>query len=209
MAEPWAGAHAVCLASGPSLCAADVELVRLWRTEPQQDELRRVVVVNTTFRAAPWADALFGMDAKWWHAHAREINAGFQGRCYSTAAGLPSAYGVQALNRIHMPDYRNSGAGAISLAVHLGARRVTLLGYDCAHGRDGRTHWHGSHPAPLGDAVTVARWPPKFAECARALRPRAAIVNASRHTVLDCFPRGALEALLKFQHKAGIALASP
>ena len=52
----------VCIASGPSLTPEDVQAVKEWRDAGKG----KVIVVNTTFRAAPWADAMFAMDAKWW-----------------------------------------------------------------------------------------------------------------------------------------------
>jgi hypothetical protein len=194
-AEPlWTHAHVFCLASGPSLTEPDVERVRLWRMAGTDATPRRVVVANTTFRAAPWADAMFAMDRKWWDAHWRDAQS-FAGLRYSTAM-VPRQYGVEHLNRVYTKDYRNSGAGCVSLAAWLGASHVYLLGYDCAHAPDGRTHWHGAHPQPLGDAVSVARWPAKFSELARDMQGRVEIVNCSRHTVLDCFTKDTLEHVL-------------
>src|SRR5690348_256930 len=55
----WTGSHVVCIASGPSLTADQCEQVRKWRQEEtQEQEKRRVIVVNTTYQIALWADAL-------------------------------------------------------------------------------------------------------------------------------------------------------
>jgi hypothetical protein len=62
----------VCIASGPSLTAEDVERVRA-AGHP-------VIVTNTTFRLAPWADVLFGMDSKWWKEYHKEVDSVFTGR---------------------------------------------------------------------------------------------------------------------------------
>jgi len=56
----WFTAHVVCIASGPSLTRADVERVREWRQEAGAPTKRRVIVVNTSYKIAPWADALYG-----------------------------------------------------------------------------------------------------------------------------------------------------
>lgn len=183
----WRGHTVVCLASGPSMTREDAEMVRAWRDDAP--DARRVVVVNTTFRLAPWADALFAMDRTWWAAHWQEVGEVFTGRRY-TINKLPVNWGVTALSRVN--GFGNSGAAAISLAVNKGASRVVLLGYDCQHTR-GETHWHGAHPAGLGNAATVARWPAKFEQLAKALKARAQIVNASRETALTCFERVELE----------------
>jgi hypothetical protein len=176
------------MASGPSLTPEDIWAVKEWREAGRG----KVIVANTTFRAAPWADALFAMDIKWWGMYGAEVAETFKGQPYTTATlPIDKRRNVKKLRQFQ--EHRNSGAGAVSLAEHLGATQIAMLGYDCQH--DGKlTHWHGSHPKGLGDAVSVARWPAKFAELAR--RIRIPVVNCSRETALTCFPRGRLEDFL-------------
>src|SRR5690606_36428084 len=88
----------VCIASGPSLTADDVETVRRWRQEAQGEHAGAgqdasaggpdrewaggpvgVVVTNTTFRAAPWADVLYAMDRAWWLRYLDEVRKAFTG----------------------------------------------------------------------------------------------------------------------------------
>lgn len=57
----WSGKVAVCIATGPSLCAAQLELVRAARAA----DAVRVVVVNDAYLVAPWADVLYYADTKW------------------------------------------------------------------------------------------------------------------------------------------------
>lgn len=180
---------AVCLASGPSLTVEDVEAVRQWR---QGAEDRLVVVANSTFRAAPWADALFAMDTQWWMRHREEVDRVFRGAKYTTS----SIWLTVGATKLPKPfkHFFNSGAAAISLAERLGATRIALLGYDCQHAPDGRTHWHGSHPDGLGDAATIKRWPERFEQLAKTLR--VPVVNCSRQTALKCFERGDIETFL-------------
>lgn len=88
----------------------------------------------------------------------------------------------------------NSGAALIAQAAWWGVRHVTLLGYDLQR-LEGRAHWHADHPAGLGNADGIARWPAQF----RAVLPRLAgmhIVNATRSTALDLFPLATLEDAL-------------
>ncbi len=172
---------AVCLASGPSLTIEDVEKVREWRRGGGL-----VIVANTTFRLAPWADALFAMDGKWWRVHYDEVLTTFAGRRLTTAT-------VDDVEKIRVVDYRNSGAACVSVAASEGAKKVILLGYDCAADA-GRTHWHGSHPAGLSDAKTIKVWPLIFDRLAKDMKRRdVEVVNASRRTALRCFPRVRLE----------------
>ena len=87
------------------------------------------------------------------------------------------------------------GKGAIYQALG-GAARIVLLGYD-AEFTDGRKHWHDDHPPELENATSVADWPRLFGILARrAQRSGVQIVNASRATALECFPRVELEAAL-------------
>jgi hypothetical protein len=79
-----------------------------------------------------------------------------------------------------------SGFSAINLAVHLGAARIVLLGFDMM----GR-HFFGEHPnntvPPFGLAI------PMFD---RLIQPLADlhidIVNASRTTAITAFPRASV-----------------
>lgn len=91
----------------------------------------------------------------------------------------------------------NSGAQAVGLAIHFGAARVVLLGYDMQN-RGKEKHWHGDHKR-LGNPM-----PRKFPEWIDGLdvlgREAKAIgctiVNASRETALTCFERVDLESCL-------------
>lgn len=177
---------AVCLASGPSLTPEDIAMVKEWR---DADSSRYVIVVNTTFRAAPWADELYAMDRKWWNAHLAEVKSTFTGKLSTPLNG------VHAAQHVTHDKGKNSGYGALALAILRGAKRIILLGYDAQH-TDGKTHWHGDHPEGLGSAGSVARWPSDFERAQRQYAGRVEIINASRQTALTCFQRMALEDAL-------------
>lgn len=185
----WSGYAVVCMASGPSLTADDVELVRQWR---EAGERRRVIVVNTTYTAAPWADALYAMDAKWWRFHAAEVA--------KLNCAKVCIHAVPGVTKLQRPDYKhfgNSGAGAVALAVLAGAVRVILLGYDCQR-TNGMAHFHGDHPKGLGNALSMPTWGKKFENAARELRG-ANIINCSRATALTCWPRAGLSEALQHE----------
>jgi hypothetical protein len=191
----WPGATVVLLGGGPSLTAADVGRVR---------GCGRVIAVNDGYRLAAWADALYGCDAEWWGWH----------RGVPTFAGLKYALepqptvwpDVQVLRNTGptgletdptaLRTGRNSGYQALNLAVHLGAARVLLLGFDLSPDRNGREHWFGRHPAE--------RAPSPYADmraCFDTLvEPLAAagvtVWNCSRRTALAAFPCVALEDAL-------------
>ena len=58
----WAGKTAFVLASGPSLTLSDVAQVRRYA----QANDCPVLVTNSTYRLALWADVLFFHDSQWW-----------------------------------------------------------------------------------------------------------------------------------------------
>ena len=60
----------------------------------------------------------------------------------------------------------NSGAALLGQAAQWRLKRVVLLRYDCQH-TGGQAHWHGDHPAGLGNAGSVGQWLQQF----EALRP--------------------------------------
>lgn len=188
-ANDWAGMAVVCMASGPSLTPEDAEIVRQWR---QSSDQHRVIVTNTTWTLAPWADALYAMDSAWWRKHGHEAQRQFRGDRLTIAKGLcPGA------TKIDIFRGGNSGAGAMSLANHRGARRIILLGYDCQY-TGGKKHWHGDHPKGLGNCVSLLHFPRQFEQMAGHLK-HCEIINSSRETALTFWPRMDLEqALCKF-----------
>ena len=105
--DVWHGGTVVVMASGPSLTKEDVEMVRKWR---ESGEGRYVIVTNTTFQLAHWADALFFHDMKWWRQYRDEVRAKFRGRMVTVAS--VNAADVDWLRGWN--SYGNSGAAAIA-----------------------------------------------------------------------------------------------
>lgn len=191
MQTNWEGMDVVCIASGPSLTAADVNLVREWR-KARND--RRVIVTNNTYQLAPWADVLYGHDQLWWSKYYALAKRHFSGMCLTR---LPRHPIHRSLTSIDFHFGGNSGCGAMGLAQHFGAKRIILLGYDCKTDKDGRRHWHGDHIKGLGNAMSLPKFPAQFRDMARFLqRFELEIVNATRDTVLECWPLQGLEAAL-------------
>lgn len=152
-----------------------------------------MIVANTTYQAAPWADALFAMDRQWWEVHIAEVNRIFTGARYSTNP-LHRRFQAIKLPPTDFNAYGNSGAACITLAAQGGASTILLLGYDCQK-TGGQAHWHGDHPPSLGNAAQISRWHEKFAKQAKDLANHR-IINCSRVTALTCYPRMTLEEAL-------------
>ena len=204
----WPGGTVVCLASGPSLTEADVTYV--CGRAP-------VIAINAAIQLAPWADVFYSGAPEYWTPdaiHARE-SAGFAG--LSVRLALNEGTGPGQMRKGITPEgiivlsntgengvetrpdgirtQKNSGGAAINVAVHLGATRIILLGYDMRPDARGRHHfWSGgkeNHFSPY-DAFR--------SHMATMVAPLAAlgveVINCTRSTALTCFPRKPLEEVL-------------
>ncbi len=181
------------LASGPSLTQGDVDYCR---------GKAPVIAVNDTYRLASWADVLYACDAKWWDA--RMGAPEFPGLKFALRNGAGKWPGVQVLrdggdsglssDPSELSNGKNSGYQAINLAVHLGAKRIVLLGYDMQSAKDGRTHFFGEHKGALNKGAAPFEW--WIANFASMVQPAKAlgvsIINCTGRTALACFPRMAL-----------------
>lgn len=145
----WAGETVACLATGPSLCQSDV------------DQLRgrvRVIAINDAYRLCPWADVLYACDPSWWIHH--QGVPSFPGQKWSLDHSQWKGYehkypDIQRLR--HTGDTgleldpsglrsgKNSGFQALGLAVHFGAARILLLGYDMRAPKGSPVHFFGDH----------------------------------------------------------------
>ena len=183
------------IGAGPSLAQADVSAVERagWRT----------VAVNESFRMMERPDLLYACDLAWWRLRWRETE-GFERWTQDGRAAVE--FGLNRLVCVDRPGMGlggvihwggNGGYQAIQLAALRGARRIVLLGFDCQH-TGGARHWHGDHPAGLNNAGPVEFWQAAFPALADDLSAEEIeVLNASRATALDCFPRVALADVLE------------
>lgn len=188
----WPGGTVACLGGGPSLTQADVDYVR---------DRAHVIAVNDSYRLAPWADVLYACDSKWWFWNWAKGAKDFAGLKFALDPGARRYPGVQVLRNTGdkgleldptgLRAGRNSGYQAINLAVHFGARRVILLGYDMRGG-----HWHSGHPD--GSAPPFSICLARFETLAGPLmKAGVEVVNCSPRTALKTFPCVALREALQ------------
>lgn len=191
------GGTVLCIASGPSLTREDVDLC--------QGKVDAAIAINTSYQMAPWADVLYACDVQWWRDH--DWAQDFAGMKFARRFGQkPYPHGVQGLrdtgshglelDPTGIRTGRNSGYQALNVAVHLGAARILLLGYDMSKDPKGRSHWHPPHrtgaQASPYDAFRRA-----FESTVEPLRALGIeVINCSRRTELTTFPRVRLEDAL-------------
>lgn len=167
----------------------------------------RTIVVNTSFRMAPWADVLYACDAGWWRHYFSEVAAAFvPGELWTTAPMARDQFKIHwvfgapraglALDKTSINHGLNSGYQAIGLAALFGAKRILLLGYDF-QASGGRMHWHPDHPKNLGNGGRIWLWVQEMTQLAADLKKAGIeVVNCSRQTALSCYPRSTIQEAL-------------
>lgn len=195
VARLWPESTVVCIASGPSLTPEDVDACR---------GRARVIAINDSHRLAPWADCLYACDGRWWDHYkgvpefkCLKFGLTVKKDKWPGVTRLPHV-GPEGINPKGICDGSNSGYQAVQLAVHLGAVRIVLLGYDMKPGVNGRDHWFGKHPVGVRSHQSPYE---SFRNYFKALAPQLRalgvdVVNCSRETALTCFPRQPLAEAL-------------
>jgi hypothetical protein len=177
------GSTVVCGGSGPSALASDVLFAR--------ESGATILAVNSAFElCAPYPDVLFAADAKWWGWHPEAValpslKFGFHPTNTPGVKTLDWSLGTGIdPDPARLRGGGHSGYAAINLAVHLGARRIVLLGYDLLPGEQGQHHFHADHPDR-----SHLHYAARSAIYATLQEPLAALkvtlVNASRRTAIE------------------------
>lgn len=166
------------------------------------------MAVNDAYMLAPWADALYASDIPWWEAH-RGVPE-FAGLKFGIARtkhmrpikGLGDVTFLRNTGTAGLePDPQglrtgmNSGFAAINLAVHLGAARMILLGYNMSP-VNGKRHFFGNHKG-LNNSSDYNRFARYFHTIAEPLRTLGIeVINATFPSRLTAFPQQPLREVL-------------
>lgn len=157
---------------------------------------------------------LYACDGKWWDKHPDAHT--FAGLRFTQDRKAALAYGLTRVPAIGTvadlgrglgfclkPPFIHTGASsgyqAANLALHLGARRIVLLGFD-VQAPAGKSHWHGEHGDGLNNPTiyTFQSWLENWATVPASIAGTGLeIVNATRETALTMFPRMTLEEALR------------
>jgi hypothetical protein len=165
------------------------------------------VVVNDSYRLAPWAAVHVALDEDWWCVHGRHVRETFKGESFCVEPSVRDRFGATYLKPVirdgfskdwNSPSYgADSGQFAIQLAILKGARRIYLLGYDMGSSPEGKRHWFGDHPKPLRNSSPYDLFLEKYAKAALWCAENGVeVINCSRVSRLECFPRARLEDVL-------------
>jgi hypothetical protein len=194
----WAGETVVIIASGPSLSMEQIEIATQAGC--------RLIGINDAWRLAPWMDLHYACDLKWWNWHHDACREALACRSVTQSEDAAATYpdltyvvgkpepGLSAdPTAIHTG--KNSGYQAINLAVHLGATRILLIGYDMKIADDGASHWFGDHPDKVRSWYET--WFPCFATLPPDLeRLGVEVINCTPGSALPTFPMARLEDVI-------------
>jgi hypothetical protein len=192
---------------GKSVAGQDLEALRG----------RRVIVINSSVFAVPWADILYFADWRWWNEPENNaaVNA-FAGRVVTTSRLTRGDPKVRVCRKTNPPGLARerdalmqkwtSLTAATNLAAHLigPGGSIVWLGADGGGGHHHKPHRWGSRPdaydKQLADLVTIV---PDLREL------DIAAFNASPRTAwTDLLPHVRLEDVLKERHDAGLFIGS-
>ena len=144
---------------------------------------------------------LFG-DLKWWREHQRGLESFRESGKGAVFTSCPQLYKKEktswlwlmnrngrGLQRDALGWNKNTGAGAVNLALLLGAKRVFLLGFDM-HLTGGRSNWHDNNLDKPNEAVY-----PRFLKGFERMQKDmgkflgSEIFNITDDSSLDIFPK--------------------
>lgn len=175
---------------------------------------KHVIGINVAYLIGNWIDMVFFGDKSFFLKHQQRLSkfSGLRISCHPKANDLNWVKYLPR-DRKHIrgisPDPRmvswngNSGAAAISLAAHAGAKRIILLGFDMKVGESEIQHWHDLYGRFANrDTKKKKRMPfyrhlRGFPEIAKdAKRMGIEMLNACPDSAIECLRKVTVKELL-------------
>lgn len=211
----WEGGTCIILGGGPSLLKqfdVPVEVIQGVYSgklkpsaySPYLEAIHKshVIAVNVAYRIGSWIDMMFFGDTSTWDEEKDGILQ-FNGLRVTCADNItPTPYlkflGKDPKRKVGLsPDRslvgwnRNSGAAAINVAVHTGAKRIILFGFDMKLDNEMNQHWHKIYSSPLDITTSIFNKHligfPQIKRDADALGVE--IINCNPNSGIECFPK--------------------
>ena len=169
----------------------------------------KVIAINKAIYAYPAAQVLYWTDSRFYTWYKNDID---KLNClkYTIKPGNLYTEDIQILRKgkphgLEEPKDalahgNNSGYAAINLALHLGSKRIVLLGYDMGN-VGSLSHFHDGYPTRgTTDRIYNDKFLPGFRSLAASLKQKGVIMlNASPYSKLKEFTQISLEAALSFR----------
>ena len=157
----------------------------------------------------PWADVLYGCDARWWNEHngckdfwGERYSSHAKGSVSDNKTDVAEKYGLNLVKGapgagfstdpdvIHYGD--NSGHQAVNLAILLGSPYIVLVGFDMRF-KEGKSHFFGDHPKDLFQRKEYGSFARMFKPAPKGVE----IINATPGSALKVYPMMGLEDALE------------
>ena len=162
----------------------------------------QIIGVNKAYEMGDWMDILFFGDDSFFVNFRKEILS-FPGLVVTCADKYINSYFLKQLRRDKKHRFGitnktdsiswnlNSGAAAINLAIHLGCKKIILLGFDMKLDEEENQHWHKYYTSVLktvsGAFNAQSRGFPLIAS--QAAKKGVKIVNANPDSAIECFEK--------------------
>jgi len=190
---------AICFATGPSLTAEDIELVRPYH----EKGMVRTFGCNDSYKVVDFLDVHYACDVYWWEHHGMNCLKTLPPTCHVWTQSqqmaitfklnhIPGrhepAFCVKDSGFIHYGD--NSGFQLLNLAYHYGIRKFILLGYNMGLVNHKR-HFFGDHPGRMNKESPYE----KFIIAYNLIQPdiKSVIINCTTNSALNCFKTSTLK----------------
>lgn len=185
----WKTATCFIIGGGPSIKKLDLERVRRAKGY--------TIAVNNSYQLAPWATILYFMDGVWHDWHRKNVRE-FSGLVITISDRCLNKPRIKVLKRgtrnhydprrTHLARGGNSGHGAISVAIHFGAKRIILLGFDMKR-INGQHNYHNDHKRTVPDSIYEDQYFAGFNALAEDCQGLGIeILNATPGSALPSFP---------------------
>lgn len=206
----WEGETVIIVATGHSVTQHDVDYCR---------GKARVLVINTAIQLAPWADACYFADQRWGDAHIDKLKAfgGLKVSIQNAAPILEKDPTIKIMrNNTDKPGLcmepdglntgRNSGYQGINLAVHLGVKRIVLMGFDLNVRPDKRWFFGASYGwSNSGPQIYENSFLPRFLTLASPIADLGIeVINCSMGSSLDCWEKREIQDVFRTFASVGL-----
>lgn len=203
----WRDQTAIILCGGTSVTPDTISAIR--HIHERGDA--KVIVVNSTYQSAPWADMLFFADERWWSRELKErplVLERFEGYAVTTSLAAKGDHllrlrkitptkeaGLITDRRDSVALQRTSLQGALNVCYHEEVSRILLVGVDNRDGEDGRAHFHAEYPW----ARRKNTWKVKTDQLVHAVphlkEAGIEVINCSPISTLPWWPKRSLESI--------------
>lgn len=208
----WPDSTVFIIGGGPSINSTNLDLIKNERTISVNNAYGDPVINDQgeTERYEPrdWVDVAWFGDCGWYDMHKEDLFKfpGLKVSCCPRFLKSKGPVWVKVVKRGKMEGIeksrdrvawnKNSGGSAVNLAIHFGAKKIVLLGFDMQR-VNGKKNYHNDHVEVKGKKDPFSRYIRTFEAIAReADRMNVEILNATPKSALTYFPIKTLEEVV-------------